>query len=122
MNKHVITKQAKTFSTNAAGLKNVKVKSLKKEVINTESNIITIQETHFPHKGIFQIHSMVVFEAIRKKKGGGTLMAVHKDLKPKLIEEYSAEFELLVVEVVVKSQSIRLITGYGPQENWEEEK
>ena len=122
---HVITKQVKTlkiFSTNAAGLKNGKVKSLKQEVINTKSNIITIQETHFPQKGIFQMNGMVIFEAIRKKKGGGTLMAVDEDLKPKLIEEYSEDFELLVVEVVAKNQAIRLITGYGPQENLEEEK
>ena len=38
----------------------------------------------------------VIFEAIRAKKGGGTAIAIHEDLKPKLIEEYSDEFELLV--------------------------
>ena len=43
--------------------------------------------------------NFVVFEAIRKKKGGGTIVAVHQDLKPKLIEEYNDEFELLVVEI-----------------------
>ena len=56
------------------------------------------------------------------KKGGGTALAVHKDLKPKPIQEYSEEFELLVVEVKTVDGPIRVVTGYGPQENWEEEK
>ena len=34
-----------------------------------------------------------------KKKGGGTMCAVREELKPKLIEEYSEQFELLVVEI-----------------------
>ena len=37
---------------------------------------------------------------------------------PKLIEE----FELLVVKIKTGSDSVRVISGYGPQENWEEEK
>ena len=38
------------------------------------------------------------------------------------MEEYSDEFEMIVVEVKVKSKDIRIITGYGPQENWDDEK
>ena len=61
-------------------------------------------------------------KAIRKRKGGGTLVAIKEDLNPKLIEEYSDEFELLVVEVETREQIIRIMSGYGPQENWDEEK
>ena len=50
------------------------------------------------------------------------MCAVHEDLKPKLIEEYNDPFELLVVEIEAKSKAIRVITGCGPQENWEEGK
>ena len=64
----------------------------------------------------------VVFEAIRKRKGGGTLIAAHKDFQPKLIEEYSDNFELLVVELITEEKEIRIISGYGPQEIWDEEK
>ena len=39
-----------------------------------------------------------------------------------LIEEYHDEFEFLVVEVSTKEKCTRVISGYGPQENWEEEK
>ena len=66
--------------------------------------------------------SFVIFEAIRTKKGGGTAIAVHENLKPKLIEEYSDDFEILVVEVKADKHDIRVISGYGPQENLEEDK
>ena len=39
-----------------------------------------------------------------------------------LIEEYSDPFELLVVEIEVQNKAIRIITGCGPQENWQEDK
>jgi exonuclease III len=66
--------------------------------------------------------SFVIFEAIRSKKGGGTAKAINENLKPKRIEEYSDDFELLVVEFDTREKNIRIISGYGPQENIEEEK
>ena len=70
-------------------------------------------------KGQFQIDNFEIFESIRKnKEKGGTLLGVHKSLEPVLIEEYSETFELLVAEIKTTNQSIRIITGYGPQENW----
>ena len=83
---------------------------------------MTLQETHSKRKGKIQLDNFVTFEAIRKAKGGGTLIASHKDLNPKLISEYEDDFELLVVEIEVKDKQIRVISGYGPQENWQEEK
>ena len=62
-----------------------------------------------------------IFEAIRSKVKGGTAIAVHKSLKPMLIEEYSDEFELLVVEIKLGNKEVRVISGYGPQENWRKE-
>ena len=47
------------------------------------------------------------------------MLGVHENLKPVLIEEYSDSFELIVVEVKAANKIIRVITGYGPQENWE---
>ena len=113
----------KLFSTNGAGIMNGEVASLKAEVLSTQSNIITVQETHSRQKGkILMGKEFVTFKAIREKKGGGTMIAVHQDLNPKLIEEYSNDFELLVVEIDTKEENIRVISGYGPQENWEEER
>ena len=90
----------KILSTNGAGVKNGKVDSLNAEVSDVQANIVTIQETHCSQKGKIRMNSkLVVFEAIRKRKGGGTLIAVHEDLNPKLIEEYCDEFEILVVQI-----------------------
>ena len=79
-----------------------------------------MQETHYTTKGKVQIDNIEVFEAIRKKSKGGTMIGAHTALKPFLISEYSDEFELLVVEITIANREIRVMTGYGPQENWPE--
>ena len=112
----------KMFSTNGAGVVGGKIKSLQAAVNKTNSNLVTIQETHSKRKGRIQIQNHIVFEAIRKAKGGGTLISGHKDLNPKLINQYEDEFELIVVEIELKQKQVRVISGYGPQENWPEEK
>ena len=89
----------KVFSANAAGIIGGKFHSLKNEVSVTNANIVTVQETPCRRKGKIQLENFISFEAIRKTKGGGTLIAIHKDLKPKLVEEYSEEFELLSVNI-----------------------
>ena len=122
MNTKVVT-NVKVFATNGAGVKNGKVNSLNAEVRSSRANIVMIQETHCTQKGkILMDNHFVVFEAIWEKKGGGTLLAIHEDLNPKLIEEYNDDFELLVVETNTKEKTIRIITGYGPQECWDEAK
>ena len=45
---------------------------------------------------------------------------VHTALKPFLIQEYSNELRHLVVERTIANKQIRIISGYGPQENWAE--
>ena len=111
------------FSTNAAGVVTGKADSLINEVKSTCANIVTLQETHSQCKGRVKLPAnFVVFEAIRKAKNGGILCAVDENLRPKLVEEYNDPFELLVVEVEAKNKNIRIITGCGPQENWDEDK
>ena len=117
------SKSLKIFSTNAAGIKSGKADSLVAEVKATCANIVTIQETHSITKGRIKMHpSFVLFESIRAKKHGGTLCAILVDLNPKLISEYNDPFELIVVEIETEDKNVRIITGCGPQENWEEAK
>ena len=82
--------------------------------------MFTIQESHFGKKGKLKVENYEIFEAIRKKQKGGTIIGVHKGLKPILIKEYSDEFELIVVEIQIKNKEIRIMSGYGPQETWPE--
>ena len=110
----------KIFSTNGAGVVGGKLKSLQAAVLKTNANLVTLQETYSKRKGKIQLVDHVVFEAIRKAKGGGTLIAGHKDLNPKLIVQYEEEFELLVVEIELKETQVHIISGYGPKEKWPE--
>ena len=105
------------FSSNAAQLKG-KLDSFKSELKETNAAIFTLQEVHFENKGKFKINDFEIFEAIRKKAKGGTVIGVNKNLKPFLIQEYSDDFELLVVEVKAANKVIRIMSGYEPQENW----
>ena len=41
-------------------------------------------------------------------------------MEPVLINEYSDDFELLVVEMKIANKDIRIMSGYGPQENLSE--
>ena len=107
------------FSNNVAGLKK-KIDSFKLEVKELKAAVFTLQETHFAKKGKLKMEEYEIFESIRKKEKGGTLIGAHKALNPMLIQEYSEEFELLVVEINVKNKEIRIISGYGPQESWNE--
>ena len=107
------------YSTNAAGLK-LKAESLKNEIKTLNAAVFTVQETHLVKKGKFKLKNFEIFEAIRKKHNGGTMIGVNKALKPVLISEYSEDFELLVVEIQIRNKDIRIISGYGPQESWSE--
>ena len=108
------------FSNNCNGA-NLKVESLKYEIGRTSSTLFTLQETHFSKKGRIKMEDFVIFEAIRIKEHG-TMLGAHVMLQPILISEYNEEFEMLVVQVKVEGREIRVITGYGPQENQKSEK
>ena len=107
------------FSNNVAGLKN-KAESLKSVIRELNIAVFTIQETHFSKKGKFLMNDFDVFEAIRTREKGGTLIGVHKSLNPHQIAEYNDEFELLSVEFTVGSKNVVIISGHGPQESWPE--
>ena len=96
------------------------MQSLKNEIKNVNASIFTVQETHFPKKGKMKMENFTIFESIRKKQNGGTMIGVHNSLKPMLISEYCDEFELIVVEIQAGRNEIRVISGYGPQECWRE--
>ena len=106
------------LSTNARDLKH-KHEDLKNKVKFFQSGIFTIQETHYRTKGKFKMDNYTIFEAIRKnKEHGGSMIGVHVGLKPVLVKDYDEQFELIVVEIKIGNKSIRVITGYGPQEIW----
>ena len=48
------------------------------------------------------------------------MIGVHSSLQSALIEEYNGDFELIVVELNIAKKKLRIMTGYGPQENKKE--
>ena len=55
-------------------------------------------------------------ESGKESQGGGLLTSVIDDLEPVLIATANDDIELMTVEVKVGSENIRIINGYGPQE------
>ena len=56
------------------------------------------------------------FENIRKGFGGGLLTAIDKNLKPVLISAGNDDVEMIVVQVAIGDNQIRIFNCYGPQE------
>ena len=94
---------------------------MKRELKLTNAAAFTIQETCFKQKGVLKIKDFITFEAIRSKEKSGTIIGVHKSMKPVLISEYNTACELLVVEVNVNNKQIRMISGVEPHESKTEE-
>ena len=79
-------KHLNLLHVNAAGL-NHKAGDLKNKIRYLNSSIISVQETQFRKKRRFKLDNFIVFESIRKhKEKGGSMLIVHKDLKPVLIK------------------------------------
>ena len=95
---------------------------MKNEVKSLGVGIFTLQETHYKKKGHFVLQDWEIFESIRKKEFGGTMVGIHKGLQPILIEEFCGDFELLIVEITISAKKVQIMSGYGPQECWPLEK
>ena len=104
------------IGANAAGLTN-KTESLFRIVSLLKPGVIFIQETKARRNNKFSIDDYVCFDSVRtNSEGGGLLTAVHKALNPISVSS-DKDFELLVVEASLNGNKVRLINGYGPQEN-----
>ena len=59
-----------------------------------------------------------VFEKVRQNnKGGGLLTAADINLNPMLISNKDDENEILTIQVDIGKYKMRIINGYGPQED-----
>ena len=104
------------IGTNSDGLY-PKKESLFYLINKLKPSIITIQETKLTSKGKISIPGYEVIEHLRgeNRGGGGLLTAALTDLNPTLVAD-DANVDLLVIQVDVGDQKIRILNGYGPQE------
>ena len=105
------------MGSNSAGLKS-KIDSLLQNIkVFGYPSCITVQETKLRKSGTVKLDNYQVFEKIRTGMGGGLLTAVNQNLNPVLIEAVSEESEILVVQCQIGVHKVRIINGYGPQED-----
>ena len=108
------------LGSNAAGVLN-KIESLKRNIQIFTPGVNFLQETKAKIKDQIKLDDYVVFEYLRKDKGGGGLLtAVQKNLHPVSVSE-DTDTEILVVQGDINNEKIRFINAYGPQENNDED-
>ena len=102
---------------NCAGIKN-KTDSLFNMIKTLNIGILYLQETKLYSKGQINIQNFVIFETNRPQNGGGGLLtAVHEKFQPSLIQTEQDNPDILIVQCEISNNCVRLINGYGPQEN-----
>ena len=109
------------LGSNSAGLMNKK-ESFQRNISLFKPAVYFIQESKVPKKNRIALNDYEIFEHIRNNTaGGGLLTAVHKSLNPISVSEEIEDEEILVVEATFRKNKVRLINGYGSQENEAEE-
>ena len=110
----------KFYGINAAGIKS-KQKSFENVLNRIKPQVWTIQETKLKPNETIKCealdHYQVYYLSRQESQGGGLALGVLKELESTLIREGDDNTEILSVQVVVGDISIRVVSGYGPQEN-----
>ena len=106
------------IGANANGLLG-KQESLKNNINHFKPSVVTIQESKVKRLGCIKLNGYQIFEKLRDGgQGGGLFTAVDKDLEPVLISNGTEEStEILTIQIKVGIYNIRIINGYGPQED-----
>ena len=105
------------MGSNSAGLKS-KLDSLVQNIqVFNNPSCITLQETKLRQCGTVKLNNYQIFEKVRSGQGGGLLTAINQNLNPVLIEAINQESEILVVQCQLGENKVRIMNGYGPQED-----
>ena len=106
------------LGTNCNGILN-KQDSLKAAMDTFKPTIVTLQETKSRKHGNIRLPGYQIFEKIRKGgNGGGLLTAADENINPVLVSTgKDDETEIITIQVEVGKYSIRIVNGYGPQED-----
>ena len=123
--KKIKNNNLKLFGINAAGIR-CKTESFNIILSKLKPQIFMIEETKLkPHETIKgePLEDFQVFYLSRhKSQGGGVAVGVNKIFESTLLCEGDDETEVISVLVVVGEIQIRVIVGYGPQENVSKDK
>ena len=102
--------------TNSNGILSKK-ESLSHIVDQLKPSILFLQETKVTRKGQIKIPGYEIFEFVRAKANGGSILtAAHSNLQPVLISDGEDDSEILVIQAQLGKYNCRFINAYGPQE------
>ena len=74
-----------------------------------------MQETKLGKSVEFELNNYTVYHNNRNSSGGGLITAVDPSLNPMEITPGSSTAEILVVQIEIGNKKVRIINGYGPQ-------
>ena len=116
----IISESLRVFAANAAGI-NCKLKSFEEILSKLKPHIWMLQETKLKPNGKIKCELIddyqVFFLNRQKSQGGGLALGVHKRIESTLIRDGDDEVEVIAVHTLIGTMSVRIIVGYGPQEN-----
>ena len=116
-------KKLKILGTNANGL-NTKKDSLINILATEQPQVFMVQETKSSKPNQISIEGYELHESPRKGKGGGgILIGIKNDVEstPVVVSKHDDGIEILVMEITLRSMTIRFLTAYGPQEEHSED-
>ena len=119
-NKKIINHILKLYGINAAGIR-CKTESFSEVLSMLKPNIWMVEETKLKPNEDIKCEALKDFQVFylsrQKSQGGGLALGVNKQLESTLINEGDDDTEVMSVLVVVGDIQIRIILGYGVQEN-----
>ena len=114
------SKSLKIFAANAAGI-NSKINSFEDILSRLKPQIWILEETKLKPNGKIKCDILRDFQVFylnrQKSQGGGVALGVHKEIESTLIRDGDDETEVISVQTILGGLPVRLIVGYGPQEN-----
>ena len=108
------------LGVNAAGLKS-KLQSFNDILNRLEPQVWSVQETKLRNNETLKsefLEKYQVYYLNRQLSGGGGLaVGIDKNIESALIREGNDTTEVIVIQIILENMPVRLVVGYGPQEN-----
>ena len=108
------------FGVNAAVIK-CKLDSLQEILKRLQPQIWAVQETKLKPNEKIKCEAADNFQMFylyrQDSQGGGLVLGVDKEIESTLVREGNDAVEAIVVQVRIETLTVKIIVGYGPQEN-----
>ena len=119
------TNKLRMIGINAAGIK-CKLDSLSDILKCLKPQIWAVQESKLKPSETIKFEGIDKFQMFylnrQESQGGGLAIGIDKDIESTLVREGNDTIEALVLQAVIGKLSVKIIVGYGPQENALKEK